>query len=269
MTFTHSIIAFVFISMMTMGCKGEADIQSPVIEIVSFEPSPRLGEVCGDPDDQVFFVGSGDSLFYQVIFKDDQGLSQYKVDIHQNFDCHGHARKTEDWTVLEIKDISGRELPVSGYLKVPEDVTAGAYHFQIQVVDEAGNDDPLSNIYSIVVTNKRDTIAPQLSISSPANGDFSAKKGDVLTFTGLAIDNYSLGEGGNGKLLLTYTRLTSGNTFEALRLPFSDSATDRESINVAFTIPTTLVADSYRFVLSAFDGVNNESTRISWNVQVE
>ena len=269
MTFTQTSIALTFLSLMITGCKGESDIQSPVIDIVSFTPSPRVGEVCGEANDQVFFVASGDSLFYEVIFKDDQALSQYKIDIHQNFDCHGHARSTEDWTLLEIQDISGTEVPVSGYLKVPSDVTAGNYHFQIQVVDEAGNDDPLSNIYAIVVTNKRDTIAPELAISAPAAGTFSAKKGDLLTFTGLATDNYSLGEGGNGKLLLTYTRLTSGNTFEALRLPFSESATDRESINAAFTIPTTLVADSYRFVLSVFDGVNNESDRISWDVQIE
>ena len=69
-----------------------------------------------------------------MIFRDNEALSQYKVDIHNNFDCHGHARSTQDWTVLEVLDIEGTEQRVSRSLSVPDDVTAGNYHFHVQVI---------------------------------------------------------------------------------------------------------------------------------------
>ncbi len=251
-------------------CKGGADVEAPSLQFLLLDPAPRTGEVCGTEEPGVFFLSGGDSLHYQISFLDNEALSQYKIDIHENFDCHGHARTTEDWSVLDIRDLPAeQEQVVSGSLVVPADVTAGSYHFQVQVVDAAGNDDPLSNIYAIVVTNRRDTVAPVLLVSEPAAGPFSVLKGSELVFKGQATDNYSLGEGGNGKFLLTYTRLASGNTFEAVRTRLDDSTGDRTSFDLRFQVPNTLVAGAYRFVLSVYDGVNNESERVSWEVEVE
>lgn len=255
-------------ALFLFSCKAEVDVEAPSLEVLQFDPAPGAATICGQPEDNVFFVSSGDTLQYDVQLRDNVALSQAKIDIHQNFDCHGHARATEDWTVLELIDLSGTEERLQGGIAVPADVTAGAYHFQIQVVDAAGNEDPFSNFYSIRVTNERDTIPPQLQVAEPTFRNFSASKGSDLVFSGTITDNYSLGEGGNGKLLLTYEGVSGSNTFEAFRLEFPESEGDRINFSQTFTIPPTLVADTYEFVLSAYDGVNNESDRERWEIEI-
>ena len=269
----QSILLLYFPAMLALmslaGCKGEADITPPVAEVVSFDPAPSAGFICGSEAPSVFFVASGQDLKLNLIFRDNEALSQYKIDIHSNFDCHGHARTaTEDWTVLEVNDLSGTEQAVSHTLTVPENVTAGAYHFQIQVIDAAGNEDPLSNYYDIRVVNAVDTIAPQLSVTSPVSSQLALKTGENLTFTGAVLDNYSLGEGENGRLLLTYQRTDGGNLFNAKEILWPASQGDRATFDFTYAIPGTFVAGTYEFVLSAFDGVNNESERKRFTVQV-
>ncbi len=268
MRLTSFVALFISATTLLISCKGEADVSAPTMEVLSFSPAPRAGEICGDTEEAVFFVASGDTLAYEVLFRDDQALSQYKVDIHENFDCHGHARKTEDWSVLQIRDLEGQEQLVSDFLVVPADVTAGVYHFQLQVVDKSGNDNPLANFYSIRVTNQRDTTPPQILVSLPASGGFSITRGQEIQFVGQVVDNYSLGEGGNGKLLLTYARQSGGNISQAQRMDFSEDEQDRKNFNFGYKVPVTLVEDTYEFVLSAYDGVNNESERLRWEVQV-
>ena len=51
-------------------------------------------------------------------------------------------------------------MAVNRTLNVPENVTAGSYHFQIQVVDVSGNDNPAANFFSLKIKNPLDDIAP-------------------------------------------------------------------------------------------------------------
>ena len=102
------------------GCKGDVDLEAPTFEIVLFDPAPTTGMICGSEAENVFFLANGQSLNFEYIFRDNEALSQYKVDIHNNFDCHGHGRKVSvDWTVLEVIDIEGTEQRISRSLTVP------------------------------------------------------------------------------------------------------------------------------------------------------
>jgi hypothetical protein len=258
---------FVF-GLLLSGCKSGADLEAPQMEVIRFDPAPRQGMVCGEPSEEVFFVASGESLNFEVLFTDNDELSEYKIDIHSNFDCHGHARKTEDWSVLEIGELDGNAHSLSHSIRVPDDVTAGAYHFQIQVTDKSGNDNPFANYYAIVVTNKKDTVPPVLSLTAPAAASFSVQRGTELRFSGTLTDNYSLGEGGNGKLLLTYNQGTGGNVFTAVEQNFPETEGTSRNFDFGFTVPNTLVVGTYTFVLSGYDGVNNESTRARFTVEV-
>lgn len=252
-----------------LGCKREVDVEPPTAELILFDPAPREGIICGATQPRVFFLASGQSLTFEWIFRDNEALSQYKIDIHHNFDCHGHARsETEDWSIFEVVDLSGTEQRVSRTLPVPENVTAGAYHFHVQVINEAGNESPFSQFYDVRLVNTLDTVAPQLAVGIPEQSEFSLAREEDLRFVGSVRDNYSLGEGGNGGLVLTYQG-DSGNLFEATRIEWPESQGDRAEFDFSFEIPRTLTPGTYEFVLSAFDGVNNESERRRYQIEVQ
>jgi hypothetical protein len=264
-------------------CDGEGiDLTPPSMTFLSLEPQPRAAEICGVVEDTVFHLKGGEELAFEVLFQDDQALSQYKIDIHHNFDCHGHGggtpgfsipnvvNQTADWTVLEIVNLAGSEQQVSRVLRAPENVTAGAYHFQLQVIDEAGNDNPFANFYSIKVLNPRDTIAPQIAVAQPSQASFAVAKGNTVRFTGEVTDNYSLSEGGNGVLFLTYTDLNSGNTFigSGAVSPFESNVEKSFAFDFEFTVPTTLRTGDFRFSLRAHDGVRNVADAVHFAVRV-
>lgn len=250
------------------GCKQDVDVAPPSVELLRFDPAPREGNVCGTSSSRVFFLTNGQSLTFELIFRDNEALSQYKIDVHSNFDCHGHARKTEDWTVLEVVDISGTEQQVNRSLRVPAEVTSGNYHFQIQVIDAAGNQEPLGDYYDLQIVNLLDTVPPQLSVSQPDNQSLSLARGEELRLVGSVMDNYSLGEGGNGRLLLTYRAISSGNILTANEIEWPETQGQRADFDFGFEIPRTLTTGRYEYVLSAYDGVNNESERLRYEVEV-
>lgn len=254
------------------GCEQEdVDITPPWIETIEYNPTPKAAEICGTVESTVFELKGGERLVFDVIFNDDKALAQYKVDIHNNFDCHGHGggsapsvvvpsvqNKTTDWTVLEIQDISGNSFPVTGVLNVPENVTAGNYHYHLQVIDEAGNDSPFSEFFSVKITNPDDDTPPQIIVQEPANGTFSVRKGDTIQFSGQVTDDRSLSDGGNGVLYLAYTDLSSGNTFTTDEAIVFDEKVDVISdFNIEYVVPQTLPKGNYRFSLGANDGVRN------------
>lgn len=266
------------------GCGSDSgvDVDPPAMQILSLNPMPSAGMICGTEEDTVFNVLGGQTLQAELRFMDNASLSQYKVDIHNNFDCHGHGgavapgvappgveSRTEDWTVLDIQPLSGTAAQATLSLEAPEQVTAGAYHFQIQVLDEAGNDNPLANFYSIKVLNPVDTVAPNLTISAPAGEELTVAKGATVSFAGTVTDNYSLSEGGNGLVFLNYTDLSSGNTFSTdAYVAFDETVEKLYDFEISFEVPQTLKAGAYRFRLAAYDGVRNTAAPRSFEVAI-
>jgi len=253
-------------------CGGDdVDVTPPTMELNAYVPIPIEDEICGAQEAVVFQLTGGDELSFDAIFSDNDALSQYKVDIHNNFDCHGHGggsapavptpnvdNLTTDWTVLDIKEISGLSSSVEWKLDVPQNVTAGNYHFHIQVIDESGNDSPFANFFSLKIKNPADEIAPQIAIDEPATRNFSVKKGDTIRFGGQVTDDRSLSDGGNGVLYLAYTKLSSGNTFSTDEVfSFDEEVSEVFNFDFEYTVPQTLTTGSYRFSLGANDGVRN------------
>lgn len=272
----------IVLSVLIYGCGGEnVDVTAPTIEEVQYTPMPIESEICGSQDPKVFPLIGGQELVYNLIFNDNEALTQYKVDIHNNFDCHGHGggsapkvvvpnvnSQTTDWTVLDITSISGRSAEVTNSLTVPENVTAGNYHFHIQVIDEAGNDSPFANFYSLKIKNPLDDVIPQITVEQPTGG-FSIKKGDSARFTGKVTDNRSLSDGGNGVLYLAYTDLSTGNTFTSnIVLPFDETVSTEYNFDFEYTIPQTLTTGDYRFSLGANDGVRNVAEFVFFDVTI-
>lgn len=238
--------------------------------------------ICGQQEDTVFQLRGGDTLYFNIEFEDDVALSEYKVDIHHNFDCHGHGGGaapgfspptqeglTQDWSVLETYPLQGSKDQVERWLVVPESVTAGNYHYHIQVLDEAGNDSPFTTFYSLQLQNPTDTQAPSIHIDTPVSQSLSASKGEAIRFSGRVSDNAPLSQGGNGLLFVTYTDPRSGNTFTTSVVePFAADVDEDYFFDTALNIPSTLVSGDYLFTVRAHDGVRNVAEPVDFQINV-
>jgi hypothetical protein len=91
-----------------------------------------------------------------------------------------------------------------------------------------------------------------------------------VRFAGEVTDNYSLSEGGNGVLFLTYTDLNSGNTFigSGAVSPFESNVEKSFAFDFEFTVPATLRTGDFRFSLRAHDGVRNVAEAAHFAVRV-
>jgi hypothetical protein len=247
------------------------DDTAPEIEITTSSPTPYPDSICNGWEPVVFHVEGGSQLTFEARITDDVALSQFKIDIHSNYDCHGHKLNTEDWAVLEVGDIQGKEYLLRRTLQVPANVTAGDYHFQIQALDKAGNGNPELAVFAIKVTNPVDDEPPVLTITSPdpAEGVISLRKGQEYTFTGFVSDNHSLWEGGNGRVEFFYRSGSSGNTFswgEPRIFTVGDGRFAQFSI--VLRVPPTLVAGNYTISAWAYDGVRNVAKPVVYNAQI-
>ncbi|MBX2928015.1 MAG: DUF4625 domain-containing protein [Saprospiraceae bacterium] len=260
------------LALLGASCGNKAvDDAPPQIEFTFFDPAPRPDSICGGFENVVFHVESGGTLEFEARFTDNVELSQYKIDIHSNFDCHGHKSNTQDWAVLEVGDISGQEYTLRRTLQVPAYVTAGDYHFQIQALDKAGNDDPQAAVFAIKVRNQTDTVPPMLTITepNPAAGTLSLRKGEEYIFSGTVSDNFSLWEGGNGKLEFFYRSNASGNSFRwGSPLVFTAEDDNYKSFSVTLRVPNTLIAGEYLISVWAYDGVNNAAKPVYFPAQI-
>jgi hypothetical protein len=251
-----------------MACKQAVDVTPPTADILAMSPRAETGIICGEPSERVFYLTGGDTLRLELLLRDDEALSQYKIEIHQNFDCHGHAGKVEDWSFLEIVDVEGTEARINRAIPVPENVSAGAYNYHYQIVDQAGNITPYTQYYDLLVTNLSDDEAPQLLIEQPS-GTLTQVRGTELVIAGLVQDNLPLGDGGQGKLTLEYRNADHSRRYRADTWPFEPEAQAQHPFTLRYALPITWVPGEYEFYLTAYDAVNNPSSTQRFTVNVE
>lgn len=255
------------------GCGGTADVEPPELRILSAEPAAGPGWICGVVEPGVYALSGGDTLALSLELTDNEGLSQLKVDIHGNFDCHGHARlagpDTEDWSVLDLIDLEGTARTLDLRLPAPANPTAGPYHFQFRLVDAAGNEAPEPFVYSINLGNAADTVAPLLTATDPVAGTgLSLARGASRDFALRLEDDRPLGEGGNGRVELRYIRAANGNSFLADALDFGPAEGALATPTLTLTVPTTVIPGAYTVEARAWDGVRNEAARLSWPLEI-
>jgi len=264
---------FACVMCVTVCACGPTDVDdtAPVIEISASSPTPYADSICNGMEPVVFHVVGGDQLTIEARITDDVALSQFKIDIHSNFDCHGHKLDTEDWTILEVGDINGKEYLLRRTFDVPSNATAGDYHFQIQALDKAGNGNIELAIFAIKLRHPADEEPPVLTITSPDPnaGTLSLRKGQDYTFTGSVSDNLSLWEGGNGRLEFFYRSGSSGNTFSWGEPRIFNAGDGRfTEFSVVLRVPATLTAGNYTISAWAYDGVRNVAKPVVYNAQI-
>lgn len=256
----------IFVLSICSCVKGDKDTEPPQVEIISWSPIPVWSMVC-DVEDEVIVLDSDDSIVIDLKVTDNEDLSQIKIDIHENFDCHGHRSNTEDWLLQDIRNISGSLFEDKIILKPPLDVTSGNYHLGIFAVDLSGNVSDRSIFYNLRLRNVSDTIAPILDLIQPVDG-VAVRRGDSINFSGVVSDNRSLRMGGNAEILVRYRRKDSSLFFTATSLKLSDVSDLDYQFSLDWNIHRTLLAGEYIVRIWAYDGVRNESEPVTLSLTV-
>ncbi len=242
--------------MLWWGCTAR-DQESPTLRVDFLRPVPVSDSVCGVWEtDRVIRIASGDTLRMRLVFGDNEGLSQYKIGIHSNFDCHGHRNLSEAWTVSEIGGLSGLVDTLERALVVPLDAAAGTYHFELLALDASGNELEEYPIYTLQLANTADTVAPSIVLSAPVL-PATVPRGSQLVVAGTAADNLAL-DFGRAELRV---RLPNGDNQTVGTYPFAGGTGTQSGFSIAYTIPGNWAPGVYPFTLWVYDGYNNAVDR--------
>lgn len=253
-------IFLIFIILFVFSCKEKSknsqpnDTQKPSITLQSVTPQFSSDTICEEFDNKVIKVNNGGKITLALQFTDDINLSQFKIDIHNNFDCHGHGRiesTTIPWQLIQIEDISGSSINKSIELNVPIDAASGAYHLIISATDAVGNEAQMLD-FTIKIENIDDPIKPEIILLNNPN-ELTFQASDTFFIQLKITDNYSLN---NGKLEIEYLN-NVGEEFSLLRHFFAANQGNQASINHNFKI--NLSPGSYFLKASVWDEKNNQS----------
>lgn len=241
------------LAFFAISCNNDSDKQSPVIELLSISPQLETALICGETElNNVINLETNDSLKISLKLSDNKGLSQIKIDIHENFDCHGH-KAVSPWQVLNLIDLNGTEQILNLSIPVPPTASAGVYHFQIKLLDESGNEAGSNQAYSIRLLNSADTIAPSAVINLPIADTLSYSRGDFFRLEIRAEDNSDLGSGRAELIYFT----NSGNKIKADSYVFEPGLGNIRIFNLEYQMPTTLSSGNYEFFVRVFDAYGN------------
>lgn len=97
-------------------------------------------------------VTRGTSIPFKALFKDNEQLGSYSINIHQNFDHHSHDTEVDacefdpiktpinPWVETLTFEIPANvsEFMATQQIDIPADIQPGDYHFMIQLTDANG-----------------------------------------------------------------------------------------------------------------------------------
>lgn len=121
------------------GCKKtETDIQKPFITIS--KPVNHAN------------VALGNNLFYEIEFKDDFELKEFKIKIQSSTIPIFKNTESYLWDTTIVKSISGIESYIKDQLLVPQNIDSGRYLFLIYCKDKAGNEEFTARDFNVITT---------------------------------------------------------------------------------------------------------------------
>ena len=139
----RTIIKILFLSIISIitsisftSCSNddEGDTTPPAINLTA----PAEGAV----------LKIGSDIHFDMELSDNEMLSSYKVEIHNNFDGHNHTKslKAEDATTAfafqKTWSVTGQKIAKIHHheIIIPENATPGNYHLMVYCTDAAGNE---------------------------------------------------------------------------------------------------------------------------------
>ncbi len=230
-------------------------VGGPVITVTERSVSVVTASLCGASYDNVLRIATGEVLQMKIRFQSNSVLSQYKIDVHSNFDCHTHGRvvaASNPWKLSKTVDLAGTDTIITEDIPVPADASAGNYHFMIRLLDATGNEADFVE-YNIIVLNPDDTEPPVIRITEPSRDSIAIAAGSVLHIESRITDNKSLD---NGKYELTYTD-ANDREYKLEQKQFPAGTGVAYQLKTTYTIPAYAVKGSATFYVKAYDAVNN------------
>lgn len=139
--FSLGVILGLFLASCSEIEQPDIDLEYPEI-IVSQNSFPR----------QCSVLERGETYEFRALFRDNQELGGYSLDIHHNFDHHTHSTEVNSCQEDPVKSAENPFLYIqtftipqglldyqaSATLEIPEDVEPGDYHFMIRLTDQEG-----------------------------------------------------------------------------------------------------------------------------------
>lgn len=140
-------------SLVFFSCK-KADSELPEIKDVKLNNSV-----------EILNFSPGETFNVTALITDNEDLSQFKIDVHHDFDGHSHKSMTVRYAKIVIKDISGTTYQLNENFDLPDNASSGAYHGTITAVDKEGNQSLNKLFYFNVVRPEQ----PEITVAVPDN----------------------------------------------------------------------------------------------------
>lgn len=132
------ICVLVISAQLLVACSDSDNPLSDTTKPVIMLNSPAEGGVLA--------IGSEHGVHLDMDLSDDVMLKSFKIEIHNNFDGHGHDSRSAGETVPFVfnksYDISGqRTAHIHNHdIVIPANATPGNYHLMVYCTDAAGNE---------------------------------------------------------------------------------------------------------------------------------
>lgn len=141
---SKSILLYAFMCLLLAACSRDEDnkdLDKPVIET----GSGAMPQNC-----QVY--AKGEDIPFRYTFTDNDGLGNYNIEIHHNFDHHTHSTDAGDCQLDDKKKpinpwVYNQDFPIPKNtlrydanvdIPIPAGIDPGDYHFMIRVTDKSG-----------------------------------------------------------------------------------------------------------------------------------
>jgi hypothetical protein len=236
----NTIVLFALLATGLISCR-KTDKEKPTFSWIS-------------PTDSLV-VEAGSAVSFNATFFDNEALSQYKIDIHDNFDGHGHDKYiAQIWSRIIIGNLSGIEQSENFVIQVPDSAAAGWYHFLLTAADASGNQSEFG-LRSLYVRNDMDTVAPSISLASPTENQTLALGSGI---------NLNANITDNERVYIITTRVRRPNSSNTLYQSNDTLANPVTQFNLIKEIPTGGAAwtnGNYVLTVSAFDSYFNKITK--------
>jgi len=248
-------LSWIIVVIIIVACndkKGQNELKNeqPTIDIVS-QSVPTISEyLCNASFDNVLKIFTGDTMSFVFSFKAQNPLSQYKIDIHNNFDCHAHG-KSIPWSVLKLSDLKGKEAMIEETLIVPQDAAAGNYHLMIRLLDVYGLEAEVKE-FNLIIINAEDQTEPIINIETPMPNQIF-QHGNEVSFKGKITDNKSLKD---SRYELKFTDANQ-QTYNLYEIFYTPETTISYNIDTTYTIGVFIATGNGFFTIKAYDQANN------------
>ena len=111
------------------------------------DTTPPVINLIAPAEEGILKIGDEHGMHLEMELSDNEMLSSYKIEIHNDFDGHTHTKglKAEETTPFSFQkswDISGKKNATIHHHEslIPENATPGNYHLMVYCTDAAGNE---------------------------------------------------------------------------------------------------------------------------------